>query len=53
MDNKYKYTYERTQNYDNEKTLNKLVKLFADINALRLFRKENGRSQRTFIVQTI
>ena len=36
-------------NYDNETTLNKLVELFADINALHPFREGNGRSQRVFI----
>lgn len=36
-------------NYDNETTLNKLVELFADINALHPFREGNGRSQREFI----
>lgn len=35
--------------YDNEKTLDKLVELFADINALHPFREGNGRSQRVFI----
>lgn len=35
--------------YDNDKTLEKLVELFADINALHPFREGNGRSQRTFI----
>ena len=35
--------------YDNDKTLKKLVELFADINALHPFREGNGRSQRTFI----
>ncbi len=35
--------------YDNEMTLNKLVELFADINALHPFREGNGRSQRIFI----
>lgn len=35
--------------YDNETTLNKLVELFADINALHPFREGNGRSQRVFI----
>ena len=69
MDNKYKYTYERTADYcykgtdvfnklkkekyfldyDNEATLDKLVELFADINALHPFREGNGRSQRIFI----
>lgn len=69
MDNKYKYTYERTADYcykgtdvfnklkkekyfvdyDNETTLDKLVELFADINALHPFREGNGRSQRIFI----
>ena len=36
-------------NYDNETTLEKLVELFADINALHAFREGNGRSQRIFI----
>lgn len=36
-------------NYDNEKKLEKLVELFADINALHPFREGNGRSQRLFI----
>ena len=35
--------------YDNETTLDKLVELFADINALHPFREGNGRSQRLFI----
>ncbi len=35
--------------YDNETTLDKLVDLFADINALHPFREGNGRSQRLFI----
>lgn len=35
--------------YDNEATLDKLVELFADINALHPFREGNGRSQRVFI----
>lgn len=35
--------------YDNETTLEKLVELFADINALHPFREGNGRSQRLFI----
>lgn len=35
--------------YDNETTLDKLVDLFADINALHPFREGNGRSQRIFI----
>lgn len=35
--------------YDNETTLDKLVGLFADINALHPFREGNGRSQRVFI----
>lgn len=35
--------------YDNETILNKLVELFADINALHPFREGNGRSQRVFI----
>ena len=35
--------------YDNEMTLDKLVVLFADINALHPFREGNGRSQRIFI----
>ena len=34
---------------DYETTLNKLVELFADINALHPFREGNGRSQRIFI----
>ena len=36
-------------NYDNEKTMDKLVELFADINALHPFREGNGRAQRVFI----
>lgn len=35
--------------YDDEMTLDKLVELFADINALHPFREGNGRSQRVFI----
>ena len=35
--------------YDNETTIDKLVELFADINALHPFREGNGRSQRVFI----
>ncbi len=35
--------------YDNDKTLDKLVELFADINALHPFREGNGRTQRLFI----
>ena len=35
--------------YDTEVTLNKLVELFADINALHPFREGNGRTQRVFI----
>lgn len=35
--------------YDYEKTINKLVDLFSDINALHPFREGNGRSQREFI----
>lgn len=35
--------------YDNETTLNKLIELFADINAMHPFREGNGRSQRVFI----
>jgi cell filamentation protein len=35
--------------YDNQVTLDKLVELFADINALHPFREGNGRSQREFI----
>ena len=35
--------------YDNETKINKLVELFADINALHPFREGNGRTQRTFI----
>lgn len=35
--------------YDNETALDKLVELFADINALHPFREGNGRSQRVFI----
>ena len=34
--------------YDNEKTMDKLVELFADINALHPFREGNGRAQRVF-----
>lgn len=34
---------------DNETTLDKLVELFADINALHPFREGNGRCQRVFI----
>lgn len=36
-------------NYDNDTTLDKLVELFSDINALHPFREGNGRSQRIFI----
>ena len=36
-------------NYDNDTKLDKLVELFADINALHPFREGNGRSQRLFI----
>lgn len=36
-------------NYDNYTKLDKLVELFADINALHPFREGNGRSQRLFI----
>ena len=36
-------------NYDNETSLDKLVELFSDINALHPFREGNGRSQRVFI----
>lgn len=36
-------------NYDYDKTLNLLVDLFADINALHPFREGNGRTQREFI----
>ncbi len=36
-------------NYDDETTLDKLVELFADINALHPFRQGNRRSQRIFI----
>lgn len=36
-------------NYDYETTIDKLVVLFADINALHPFREGNGRSQRLFI----
>ena len=36
-------------NYDNDTKLNKLVELFADINALHPFREGNGRTQRVFI----
>ncbi len=35
--------------YDNETTVDKIVELFADINALHPFREGNGRSQRVFI----
>lgn len=35
--------------YDYETTLEKLIELFADINALHPFREGNGRSQRVFI----
>lgn len=35
--------------YDNKTTLEKLVALFADINALHPFREGNGRTQREFI----
>ncbi len=35
--------------FDNDTTLQKIVELFADINALHPFREGNGRSQRTFI----
>ena len=35
--------------YDNETTLERLIELFADINALHPFREGNGRSQRIFI----
>lgn len=35
--------------YDNDTTLDKLVVLFADLNALHPFREGNGRSQRLFI----
>lgn len=35
--------------YDVDTTLNKLVDLFSDINALHPFREGNGRSQREFI----
>lgn len=35
--------------YDSDTTLDKLVELFADINALHPFREGNGRSQRVFI----
>lgn len=35
--------------YDNDTTLEKLVILFADINALHPFREGNGRSEREFI----
>ena len=35
--------------YNNETTIDKLVELFADINALHPFREGNGRSQRVFI----
>ena len=40
-----KYFFE----YDSETVLDKLVELFADINALHPFREGNGRSQRVFI----
>ena len=36
-------------NYDYDVKLDKLVELFADINALHPFREGNGRSQRIFI----
>ena len=36
-------------NYDFDKKINKLVELFADINALHPFREGNGRVQRIFI----
>lgn len=36
-------------NYDKETKLEKIVELFADINALHPFREGNGRSQRVFI----
>ena len=36
-------------NHDYDSTLNLLVELFADINALHPFREGNGRSQREFI----
>lgn len=42
---KEKYFFE----YDNDTTLDKLVELFADINAMHPFREGNGRSQRVFI----
>ena len=42
---KEKYFFE----YDSETVLDKLVELFADINALHPFREGNGRSQRVFI----
>lgn len=35
--------------YDNKTTLEKLIALFADINALHPFREGNGRTQREFI----
>ena len=35
--------------YDYETTLEKLIELFTDINALHPFREGNGRSQRVFI----
>lgn len=35
--------------YNHSETLNKLVELFADINALHPFREGNGRSQRVFV----
>ena len=37
--------------YDNELTIEKLVDLFADINALHPFREGNGRTTREFIRQ--
>lgn len=37
--------------YDNELTIEKLVDLFADINALHPFREGNGRTHREFIRQ--
>lgn len=36
-------------NYDTKTTINKLVTLFADINAIHPFREGNGRTQRIFI----
>ncbi len=36
-------------NYDTPTTINKLVSLFADINALHAFREGNGRTQRIYI----